>query len=92
MLEGAGPLLQQRQVVQRIEDVLLPFVAAWMAGDHLIQVQHVDPKGKGLEHQVAIGLVGRHGVTVGLELDLAVRIQHHRPDDTALEVALWQRQ
>ena len=61
-----------------------------MAGDPLLLVQDIDPEGIGLEHQVLARFVGRHRVAVGLELDLAVPVEGHRTDHTAVKVALRQ--
>jgi len=39
VVERTGSLFQDGQVVQGIENVLLPVVAPWMAGDDVVQVE-----------------------------------------------------
>jgi len=78
--------------VQGIKDVLLPTVAAWMAGNHVVQVENVDPKRIGLDHQVPIGLIGRYRVAVSVELHLPEAIEGDRFDHTAFEILLREGQ
>src|SRR5450756_529070 len=92
MLESAGALLQERQVMQRVEDILVALITASVAGDDVLQIEDIHPKRIGFEHQVELSLVGRHRVTVGFELNLAVGRQADRPGHAALVVPAWQPQ
>ena len=85
VVESARALFQQRQIVQRIENVLLLLVASRVAGNDTVQAKDVNAKGVGLDYQLLRRLVGRHRVAVGVKLDLTEAIERYRFDDTALE-------
>ena len=91
MVEGTGPLFQQGQVVQRIKDILPATIAAGMAGNHLLSVEQLHPKRIHLDRQLAIRLIGGHGVAIGLKDHLAVRVQADEVGDATLEIVGGQR-
>lgn len=84
VIERTGALFQQRQIVQRIYDVLLPVVAPWMRDDHLIPVQDVDPQRIGLDYQVALGPARGHRIAVGVKRHLTEAIKRYRFVGTTL--------
>lgn len=90
MLEGAGSLLQEGQVVQWIVYILLAGIAAGMRGNDFVQVQDVNAKRIGFHDQIAVAFVNRDGVAIGLEGGLTVWRQHHRNRRTALHVVCRQ--
>src|SRR5947209_19963858 len=64
ILKGAWSLFEQRQVMQRIEDILLTTVAARMAGNHLAFMPDVNADWVGFDHQLAARLLYRDRVPV----------------------------
>jgi hypothetical protein len=69
MLKRTWALLQHWQIVKRIEEVLLVSVAAGMAGNHLVSIGHINPKGISLDRQLRLNLVGGYRIAIGLKLD-----------------------
>ncbi len=91
MIKGTGALLQEGQIMQRIEDILLPVVAARVASDQLLIGEDGDCEGGRFEDEGRPGLIDRHGIAVGLEAHLAVAIQAHRVGDGIVEGLRRQR-
>ena len=46
-LQGAGPLFDQREIVERVEDILFAAIATNMAGNDLVVGHNLDLKGIG---------------------------------------------
>ena len=88
MLESARTLFQQRQIMQRVEHILVMFVAAGVASQHLLLVENLNLKGIGAHGQGALRLIHRHGVTVSLILHLTIGRQAGRSGRTAAERAV----
>jgi|GEM_PF-5469699 len=87
----ARPLPEERQIMQRVADVLLPGVAAGMGGQDLLLIEEGDGKGTGLEGQLGPGLIHRHGRAVGLKLHLTGAVEAHGSGDGIVQRARGQR-
>src|SRR2546425_638113 len=66
ILKGTWPLLEQCQVMQRVEDILRMAVTAGMARNHLALMQDINAEGIGFDHQLASRLLNRNRVAVGV--------------------------
>lgn len=75
--ESAGPLRQQLEVVPRVQDVRLPAQAAQMGRPDHSEGQDFNSKNVGPQHPRSTQVLGGHGVAVGLENHLTVRIRLH---------------
>lgn len=92
MVQGTGPLPQQGQVVQRVQDVLLPTIATGVGGHHLGAVGDLHPVDKGAEKEPALAHGSGHAVAVGLEGDQAQAIRDDRHGAAARESPVRERQ
>ena len=90
ILKGTWSLLEQRQVMQRIEDILLMTVTASMAGNHRTLMQDVNAERIGFDHQLTSRLLDGDRVAVGVIDHLTVGSQMDLACDTTGKGALGQ--
>jgi len=86
MVKGCRALLQQRQIVERVDNVLFALVAARMRGEDALVVENFDHKRVRFEREVAGRLVDGDGIAIGFKDDLAIRRERGDPLDTAGQV------
>ena len=67
MVEGAGTLFEQGQVVEDVEDVLLASVTPLVDGHHPGPVGDLHAVHEGPEEQYTAGMLHRYAVAVGLK-------------------------
>ena len=85
MIQRRRPTIQPVQVMQRIEDLLVPAIAARMGSDHFPAQHDVDPLDVDLDrHGLESGRT-RHAVAVGLVADHLVFIDLGRLADIGIE-------
>ena len=77
VLEGAGPLLHQGKVVERIQDILFAVIGAGVGGNDLVVGQNFDVEGVGTQGELFAGFVGGDGIAIGLEGDLPIAVERH---------------
>ena len=79
LVGGLFALSDQLLGMIRVLDVLVPVIGSWMAGDELIVVIDADPVGIGFEGQPCSGMLGGHGVVIGVNGDTKLRRSPHLP-------------
>src|SRR5260370_26757351 len=84
ILQRSGPLFEQEQVMQRIEDILLPPIDSGVARQELALAENLYMEGKGLEDQHPPRFFRRNRVPIGLIGPLTVGIQMHLARAAAL--------
>src|SRR3990172_334611 len=92
ILEGAGALLQQSQIMQRVENVLFAFQTAWVLSHDFHYAQHFNPKRIGTQRQLFANIFHWHGIAIGLKHHLAVWVDRCQVVAASGEVLRLQRQ
>src|SRR5947209_17300428 len=90
VVKSPWSLFKERQVVQGIKNILLPFVASAMTGKEFGFVVDVHLERIGFERDLSSCPADRNGVAVGFKGGLAVRSQANRYHCTAVIGKRWQ--
>jgi hypothetical protein len=69
VLPGSRTLFQEAQVVQWVQDILLPTVTTPMHGQGLMAIRYLHPVDEGPQPQRCVPVVGGDRVTIRLEGD-----------------------
>src|SRR5207249_2589509 len=85
VLQRGGPTPQGCQIVQRIKNLLVPAVAAFMPRHHLPARYHLDLADVAFDRYRLIGATTRHAVAVAVEMHRLVLIDLGRLHDAGVE-------
>jgi hypothetical protein len=85
VVQSRRAALQAVEIVLRIEDLLVPAVAAWVRGDDLTAQHNVNPLDVHLDrHRLKSGRT-RHAVTIGLVADHLILVDLGRLKDAGIK-------